>query len=75
MLRQPISSSNIASAGWEADEAKPDEGVLEVEFRSGRTYQYEQVPRAVFEQLKGASSPGSFLQREIVGRFEEHRVK
>ena len=52
--RRPVSSSNIASVGWE-------QGVMEVEFTSGKTYRYEDVPEGEYQALLGADSPGKYL--------------
>ena len=40
MERQYVSSSNIASIGYD-----PDNQVLEIEFLSGAVYQYYDVPQ------------------------------
>ena len=37
MYRIPVSSSNLASVGYEG-------GILEIEFKSGSVYQYSGVP-------------------------------
>jgi hypothetical protein len=68
MQRRPVVSSNIASVGWEDD-------VLEVEFRSGHIYVYQNVPEAEYQAALGASSPGKYIAHEIQGRFEHTRVK
>lgn len=72
MNRRPVSSSNIASVGFEQGEG--DEGTLEVEFRSGHIYRYSNVPTSTFRQLVGASSAGKYLNQNVVGVFEEERV-
>ena len=48
--------------------------VLTVEFKNGGTYNYYDVPQAVFEQMKAAPSKGEFLARNIKGAFRYARV-
>lgn len=52
MERQYVSSSNIASIGYD-----PDNQVLEIEFLSGAVYQYY----SVYDGLMAADSHGKFL--------------
>lgn len=69
MHREPVSSSVIASLGY-SDEAR----VLEVEFHTGRVYQYFLVPRAVYEKLLRAASIGAFFNQEVRPNFEALEV-
>jgi hypothetical protein len=55
MQRTTVSSSNIASIGYDASSQ-----VLEVQFRSGSIYQYSDVPASVHQALMMASSHGSY---------------
>lgn len=65
MERQAVSSSNIASVGYE--EASE---TLEVEFtKTGRVYQYLNVPGFMFERLMQANSVGIFFNAEIKNAF------
>lgn len=48
--------------------------VLAVEFKSGSTYQYFDVPSNVFEQMKSASSKGQFLAQNIKGAYRYARL-
>lgn len=58
--RLPVSSSNIASVGY--DETAM---ILEVEFKEGRIYQYFDVPRVQFDGILSAGSPTGFLNTNI----------
>jgi lysyl-tRNA synthetase class 2 len=49
--------------------------VLEIEFRSGASYRYLEVPPAVFEEMKKATSKGRFFARFIRGKYEFQRLK
>ncbi len=56
MERQFVSSSNIASIGYD-----PNNMILEVEFLNGAVYQYYDVPQSIYEGLITADSHGKFL--------------
>lgn len=64
MERQYVSSSNIASIGYD-----PDNQVLEIEFLSGAVYQYYDVPQSVYDGLMAADSHGKFLMGHRTKRF------
>lgn len=64
MQRTPVTSTAIASVGY--DEASE---VLEIEFRSGRIYQYRGVPAGVFQFFMRAPSKGGYHNRMIEGRY------
>ena len=68
MIRRPVTSSNIASIGWE-------DGVLEVEFKSGHHYAYEGVPEGVYQEAIGSISVGKFVAANVVGNFQSRRLK
>lgn len=69
MNRIALSSSNVASAGYD-DQSR----TLEIEFHKGGVYQYFDVPRTTYEQLVNAASPGGFLHEQIRGVFRYARV-
>lgn len=56
MQRRPVNSSNLAAVGWEEGEQGSEVGQMQVEFRNGAVYAYEDVPRSEYENLLGASS-------------------
>ena len=60
MERIPVSSTNVASIGYEVETQ-----TLEVEFRSGSVYQYFNVPEFHYEGLLNASSKGRYLNEHI----------
>jgi hypothetical protein len=64
MNRTPVSSSNLASIGYDAESL-----VLEVEFNNGRVYQYFDVPQGTYDELMGASSKGSYMNNVIKKQF------
>jgi hypothetical protein len=64
MERSPLASSSVASVGY--DDATQ---MLEIEFRSGRIYQFVEVPRGVFDWLLRTPNKGSYVARMINGRY------
>lgn len=69
MIRQPVSSSNLKSVGYDRGSA-----VLEIEFHNGGIYQYSGVPQDVYTALMSAASLGSFLHKHIKGKYSYHKV-
>jgi hypothetical protein len=69
MNRQPVSSSNIASIGYDANSQ-----TLEIEFLNGGVYQYFDVPQHVYEELMNAGSHGQYLARSIKGAYRYSKV-
>lgn len=60
MKRQSVSSSNLASIGYDAENE-----ILEVEFNHGGIYQYFDVPESVYIELMNASSHGQYFDRNV----------
>ena len=58
-------SSSIAAIGYERATR-----VLFVQFRSGGTYAYRDVPAKMFTAFRRASSAGRFFTANIRARFE-----
>ena len=69
MNRSPVSSSNVSSIGYDTVTE-----TLEVEFLSGRVYQYYGVPDHLHEQIMQASSKGQFLNYYIKNSYPYSRV-
>jgi len=70
MLRTPVSCKVVASVGYE-DESY----VLEVEFHSGKIFQYSQVPREVYERFLTARSKGRFFHHYVRDRFPHKHIR
>jgi hypothetical protein len=66
---QPVSSSNVAAVGYDSEEQ-----ATYVDFLSGSTYVYKGVPEHEFENLKTASSVGSYLNRNFKNVYPYERV-
>ncbi|MGO6683608.1 KTSC domain-containing protein [Rhizobium leguminosarum] len=69
MQRQAVSSSTIASIGYD-----PNEQVIEVEFNDGAVYQYMNVPEIIFDGMMAAGSHGSYLNAHIKGQYSYQRL-
>lgn len=77
IITNAVESGNIEKIGWletgffkfESGETLP-RGVLEVQFKGGSRYRYKDVPITVWELFKNSESKGSFLAKEIKGKFE-----
>lgn len=69
MRRQSVTSSNIASIGY--DERSQ---TLEVEFLNGGVYQYFDVPSQVYNGMMSASSHGQYLAQNIKGHYRFSKV-
>jgi hypothetical protein len=69
MNRLPVSSTDVASIGYD-----PDSQTLEVEFLSGGIYQYFQVPQSTYEEFINAPSKGKYLHQNIKNRYPYSRV-
>lgn len=69
MIRIPVSSSNIASIGYDQKTQ-----TLEVEFLKSGVYQYFDVPQAVYEEFISAESKGKYLANKIKGNYRYARV-
>ena len=64
-----VQSSVLASVGYDADRK-----ILEVRFRSGRIYQYFDVPPAIYKKLLSASSVGSYFNKVVRARYPAQLV-
>lgn len=62
MDRDPVSSSLLASVGYD-----PDDQVLEVELQDGKVYQYSDIPEETYRELLTAGSLGRYFNRHIRG--------
>jgi hypothetical protein len=64
MERVALTSKALHSAGYDASRQ-----VLEIEFASGRVYQYDDVPQSVFEWLLKTPSKGAYVARMVTDRY------
>ena len=70
MNRTYVTSSNIASIGYDADQM-----ILEVEFVNGTIYQYFDVPESLYVGIMSADSHGKYLNEHIKrGGYRYERI-
>lgn len=60
MQRTPVSSSNLASIGYDAASQ-----TLEVAFLHGGVYQYFGVPASVYQGVMAATSHGTYFDAHV----------
>ena len=66
---EDVESSVLARIGYDSSLR-----ILQVEFRSGRVYQYFDVPSDVHEALRSAESIGGYFNREIRDKYRTAEV-
>lgn len=59
-----MTSKSIRSVGYDAEQRR-----LQIEFHTGRTYEYDDVPGSVFDWLMRVKNKGRFVTRMISPRF------
>jgi KTSC domain len=74
MERKPVESSQLVSVGYD-----PKTSTLEIEFRSGSTYQYFDVLPETHEALINAKTPeggsvGRYFGQQIRGKFKFQKL-
>ena len=68
--REVVESSAIATIGYSKRLR-----ALEVEFHSGATYRYLNVPASLYRQLIAADSKARFYDKNIRGKYRSVHVK
>jgi hypothetical protein len=69
MLREKVTSTSLASIGYDEDHA-----ILEVEFRTGEVYQYYDVSIAVYDALMNADSIGAYFSNNIRPAYDFRHI-
>ena len=69
MLRAVVTSSTLLSVGYDAGSR-----TLEVEFRNGHLYRYDDVPRELYDGLRTARSKGRYFNERIRDDFAAVRL-
>jgi hypothetical protein len=70
MTRIPVTSSFLASVGYD-----PLTWIMELEFHSGRVYEYYNISQGTYNGLMSASSQGRYFCRIIRGDYYCERVE
>ena len=66
----PVESSVLASVPYQARRS-----ILDLEFRSGVTYRYLDVPAYIYNSLLSADSKGTCFNHIIRNRFRYQRIR
>lgn len=70
MQRTPVTSSDIASIGYDIDSS-----VLEIEFHSGgNVYQYFHLPQQEYDELMNAPSHGKYFNQNIKNKYQYEKI-
>jgi hypothetical protein len=69
VLRQVVQSSSLRSIGYDRDTQ-----TLEVEFRNGGLYRYDDVPDEIWTGLRRSESKGKFFQERVRDHFAATRL-
>lgn len=67
MERQEVESTVIGTVGYSR--------VLEIQFESGRIYQYYDVPQDIFEGMLNAESKGKYFNANVRGKFRYQEIE
>lgn len=68
MKMHSVTSSNIAAVGHEGRH-------LRIQFHSGKTHEYEDVPPEIHEQMLKADSVGKFFHAHVRNGFASKEIK
>lgn len=66
---QQVNSSDLEEIGYDADTS-----TLVVEFKSGNTYRYSEVPQSVYDDLINSSSIGKYFNQFIKGNYSYSKI-
>ena len=64
-----VDSSMITAVGYDSETHE-----LEVQFTSGRTYRYTNVPREVYDGLLAADSKGQYMHANVIDCYPYYPV-
>lgn len=60
ITRTPVESSNLKSVGYD-----PKKRILEIEFKSGKVYQYSPVTQTAYQEFEASPSKGQWFIQNI----------
>lgn len=64
-----IESSNLSKAIYNVETK-----LLDVEFKNGAKYQYEDVPHQIFTRMRMSESQGKYFNTEISKKFKYKKI-
>ena len=68
--REQVESAGVAAIGY-----SKKFHILEIEFRDGLIYRYEEVPAGIYSELISAESKATYYNKNIRGKYHCLRVK
>ncbi len=69
IIVENFKSIDVRKIGYEVDQS-----LLQIWFHSGTTYQYFDVPPAVWKNFCAAESKGKYVHASIIGKFRHIKV-
>lgn len=69
MTRTPVQSSQLSAVGYDPEAKK-----LEVQFKNGAVYEYDNVPPETHASLIGAPSVGAYFSAKVKYGFTYRRL-
>jgi len=69
MKREALISSNLHSFGYD-----PEKKIMEVQFRNGNIFQYNDVSQETVDAFKTSQSKGKFFYANIAKAFKYKKV-
>ena len=69
MKVQEVVSSNISKVGY-----LPTKGLI-VEYKSGNTYAYKDVPYEIYTKMLESESKGRFMNENIKGKYKYSKLE
>lgn len=70
MKMVPLESRMISAVGYDRKSHE-----LEIIYRSGQAYRYQDVPGKLYQDLLHAESKGRFMNEQVIGRFPSFRLR
>lgn len=71
----PVESSNIAAIGFDLVDPEMGDGELYVQFKTGHTFRFFQVPRERYKAFMDASSKGGYFSRFIRKKYHGEKLE
>ena len=60
----PVNSSTLSKVGYD-----PSSGTMIIVFNTGSTYEFQQMPKDIYDNLLNSPSLGAFFNQNIRKRF------
>ncbi len=70
MNLKKVNSSMVYAIGYD-----PKSKTLEVVFRSGKAWAYEEVPKKVYQELLKSESIGSYIRENIIDCYLSYPIR